>query len=61
MGEMDPRTKNNVSGHRGDHKYLEEALLSRSDVKYSDLALILGNDISNITKHLKKSVIETNK
>ena len=30
-------------------------------MKYSDLGLILGNAISSNTKHLKKSVIETNK
>jgi hypothetical protein len=42
-------------------KYLEEALLRKKDLKYSDLILVLGQNMKNLTKDVKKSVIDTAK
>ena len=38
-------------------KYLEESILRKKDIKYSDLSLILGHSLKKQVKEIKKSVI----
>ena len=38
---------------------MEESILRKKDLKYSDLTLILGQNIKSQVKESKKSVIET--